>query len=569
MSLFGALQLGKASLAAQQVGLEVTGNNIANAGTTGYSRQVARLSPTSPREVGSGQYVGTGVAVTSIERQVNEAIESSLREATSDLIGSQTMNDMLARIETVFGPLGENDLSARLQEFFNNFTTLANNPADAGQRSVVVQGGVSLAAYVRDVRSRLLSIRDDVQMQIAQSARQADTLVRNIAELNGKIAPAEASGGSANTLRDQRDQLLTDLAKIMDIRVIDTGNGMINVLSGSIPLVQGTVARPIGVRQVADATGTMATTELVFADNNDPLPTTGGAISALISTRDVHVTDALNMLDTFSTTLITAVNSAHTQGQGLAGFASVTGATQVIDPSLALNDAVNTIGFANTPVNGTFKIHVKDLATGLISTRQVTVNLSGAGTQTTLNSLAASISGGAITASVDGSGRLVIAANGNNSFTFSDDTSGVLAALGLNTFFTGKDAQSIAVNGTLTKSPDLLASGRDNTAGSNKNAQVIALAYSATSAALGGISLRDFYGNYIGTLAAAGKTAADDAKAQSVIKDSLFAQREAFSGVSLDEEAINLTKYQRAFQGSARYISVVNEMMDVVLSMAR
>src|SRR4029077_4898992 len=109
--------------------------------------------------------------------------------------------------------------------------------------------------------------------------------------------------------------------------------------------------------------------------------------------------------------------------------------------------------------------------------------------------------------------------------------------------------------------------GRNNIPGSNTNALALALAGSASVSQLGGKSLTHSYTIDIGAPPPHAKNAADDVTAQGAIHDTLFAQQQAISGVSLDEEAITLTKYQRAFQGSARFITVVDELMQTVLSL--
>jgi flagellar hook-associated protein 1 len=271
--------------------------------------------------------------------------------------------------------------------------------------------------------------------------------------------------------------------------------------------------------------------------------------------------------------LISAVNAIHTQGQGLTGFSTATGTTIVTDPTAALNAGEEATGITFTPKNGAFNFYMKNEQTGEITTKQITVNLSGTGTQTSLRGLASSITsigGGTVTATVNSNGRLVIASSDSNvTFGFGEDTSGALAAVGINTFFTGTDASNIGVNAVLTNDPSMLATGRGNVTGSNGNAQAMALGGSAAAGILKGKSLTEFYGDYIGTLSAQAKNVADDATAQTAIHDTVFAQQQAISGVSMDEEAINLTKYQRAFQGTARFITVVDELMQTVLGLVQ
>jgi flagellar hook-associated protein 1 len=571
VSLLGALSLGGSSLAAQQTGLQVTGNNIANAGTEGYTRETVRLTPSGPQALGNGQFVGTGVSVDTVERQANEAINASLRDATSDQTGAQTLDTLLGRIQTTFGALSDNDLSARMTDFFNSFSTLATNPSNAAQQSVVVQNGASLADYLTNLRRQLTTIRSDAQAQAGTLVTQANALVKTIANLNQQISQVEGGAGTANTLRDQRDVALAQLSQIMDIRVIDQGGGSLNVLVGSMPVVMGTTARGVTSETITDPATGFSNLKIEFGDNGDAMAVTGGKLGALLNARDTYLTPAVQTVDTLAAGLISAVNAIHTQGQSNTGFASVTGTTTVADPAAALNAGVDATGITFTPKNGTFNLYIKDAVSGSITTRQISVNLSGQGTATSANSLAADISaagGGIVTATVNADGRLAIASNNQNvTFAFGEDTSGALAALGINTFFTGTDATNITVNGVLTKDPSMLATGRGNIAGSNTNAQALALAGSAAASALGGKSLTDSYANYIGALSAQAKTAADNVTAQNAIRDTIYAQQQALSGVSLDEEAVNLTKYQRAFQGSARFITVVDEMMQTVLGL--
>ena len=568
MSLLGALQVGKSSLVAQQAAIQVTGNNIANAGTAGYTRETVNMAPAGTEQIGMGNAIGTGVNIASVDQQVNAALEESLRGATSDQSGAQALNTSVSQLESTFGALNDNDLSARLTTFFNSFSTLANNPQDAGQRSVVIQNGVSLSSYITDLRSKISTQRQTTETQIQTLSGQANNLVQTIADYNGQIQSAEAGGGTASALRDQRNTALSQLSQLMDIRVVPQSNGQINVLTGSTPLIQGTTARTLTSKQTTDPTGKFVSTALVFGDTGDPVSVNSGQIGALMNARDNYITPALTTLDTVANSLIGTVNSIHSQGQGLTGFSSVTGTTQVTNPAVALNTAGN--GVAYLPANGTFNLNLKD-ASGNITTQQIQVNLSGNGTQTTLASLAASINaaaGGQVTATVSPAGQLTLASTSTNtSFTVSNDTSGVLASLGINTFFTGKDASTIAVNQTVVGAPDLLATGRDNIAGSNRNAQAIALAGGAASTTLGGQSLQDFYTQYIGNLASQSKTASDNSTSQQAIYTTISAQREAISGVDMNEESVNLMKYQQGFQGSARYINVVNQMMQTLLTM--
>src|SRR6185369_8830566 len=212
MSLSAALQIGKSALATHQAAIQVTGNNIANAGSAGYTRQVATTSPTKDRQIGSGVFVGTGVQLDSVRRQIDEALEARLRGSVSDSVSADTTQQWLGRIEAVFNELGDDDLSTRLSTFFNSWSNLANKPQDMGQRQVVLQEGQSVATWFNDMRRQLGGLQRDADARTKALVTDADTLASQIADLNGKIVTAEAGGAAqANGLRDQRDAALKKL----------------------------------------------------------------------------------------------------------------------------------------------------------------------------------------------------------------------------------------------------------------------------------------------------------------------------------------------------------------------
>jgi len=575
LSLFGALSLGSSSLAAQQAALQVTGNNIANAGTQGYTREVTNLAPMGSDEVAPGQTTGDGVTVSSIQRQVDEALNENLRDATSDQNSAQTLDSTLTQLQSTFGALNTGDLSSQLSSFFGGFSTLATNPTDSSMQAQVIQNGTSIAEYLQNLRSQVSSIQTNTNSQIGTLTQQANTLLQGIASLNQQIAGSGANG--ANSLMDERDQDLTQLSQLMNITTVDQGNGMVNVLAGNTTLVNGTTTRGLSTAQVTDPTGTFTNTQVVYGDTGDQANVTGGQIGGLITARDGYVTPAISTIDTIAGGLINAVNTVYSQGQGATGFGpSLTGTTTVMDPNAALNATTAQTGIAFPPTNGTFNLYITDTTSTppVVTTQQINVNLTGQGTQTSLNSLAASITaaGGGVIKADGSTGQLVITSNNPDvTFGFGQDTSGALAALGVNTFFTGSNASNIAVNNVIQNNPALLATGRYNqstgTTDSQANATALSTAGSAALSMLGGQSLTDYYTNYIGSLATQAQNVGNNVTATGTIQSTLLAQQQSVSGVSMDEETVNMMQYQRAFEGSARFITVVDEMMQDVLGL--
>src|SRR3954470_4736147 len=141
MSLTGALNIGRAALAAQHAAIQVTANNIANAGNADFTRQTSDLAPTRDQQIRAGVFIGTGVDLTGIQRQIDEALQGRLRASISDSEGADTTDQWLGRVESVFNELGDDDLSTKLSTFFGSWSNLANKPEDAGLRQVVLQSG--------------------------------------------------------------------------------------------------------------------------------------------------------------------------------------------------------------------------------------------------------------------------------------------------------------------------------------------------------------------------------------------------------------------------------------------
>jgi flagellar hook-associated protein 1 FlgK len=416
------------------------------------------------------------------------------------------------------------------------------------------------------LRGQLSGLQSDVNNQLDAQAKDADGLAQQVADLNGEIVTAEGgTGGTANGLRDQRDAVLSKLSQLMDIRTVPQDNGSVNVYIGSEPLVIAAQSRGVTTKQT-DVNGQVQS-QVVFKADNGTISMKSGQIGGLVQARD-QINGVITQVDDQAKNLIFELNKLHASGQGLQGFSTVTSTSSVDDPTVALNKPASGLDF--TPQTGSFVVHVKQKATGLETSTLVNVDLDGLnGNDTTLNSLAADLNNiNGVTATVNAGKLTVSAASSAVDISFSQDTSGTLAALGVNTFYTGSDASDIAVNQALKDNPQLLAAAKNGEPTDNQTARAIASLETTQLASLGGQTMKDEYQATVNGIASATAAAKTSADAASAVKDTLTAQREALSGVSLDEEAVNLMRQQRAFQGAAKLISTVDELMQTVISMA-
>lgn len=565
MSLIGALNTGKTALAVQQAAIQVTGNNIANAGNANYSRETVTTTQSLDVSLQPGVSVGTGVDLTGISRQVDQALNSRLQSATSDSSAATTTQNWLGQVQSVFNALSGSDLSSQLSKFSNDWSTLAGDPTNTGQRQVVLQDGQSLASYTQGLQSQLTGVTGSIDQEISGQAKAADGLAQQVASLNQQIVVSQSgSTSNANSLLDQRDAALSQLSQLVNIKTVQQPNGSVNVYVGSDELVDGNTNNGIVVKQTTDSAGN-SVPSLVYKTTGGTVSATSGELGSLLSARG-QVTGAQNSLNTLAGGLIFNLNKLHSSGQGLEGYSSTTSTNAVTDPTAALNSPA---GLAFTPTNGSFVVHVTNTTTGLTTSTLVKVNLNGAsGTDTTLNSLSTdlgSISG--VKATIT-NGKLTLATTSSDSqISFSQDSSGTLAALGINTFFTGTNANTIGVNQQLVNNPNLVAAAQNGSSGDNQTALAISKVADTSVTSLGGVSINDYYTNMvdgIGNSVAAAKT---NATAAQNVHDTLTAQQSSLSGVSLDEEMVNLLQQQQAFQAASRVVVAVNTMMQTLVQM--
>ena len=570
-----ALTSGRNALLAYQNALQVVGNNVANAGNPNYARQSAHLAAVTGVRIGSGLEPGAGVTISALERHMDESLENRLRIAIGDVESAAARRDALTRVETFFNDLSGGGVSARLTDFFNAMSDVQNAPDDVAIRGVAISAAGALADSLRQVRRDLIGLAEDLNADIEELTGQGNRLAAEIAELNGEITRVEASGtGQANALRDRRDALLRQLSEILDVAVREQPDGSVNVYVGNEPLIQRGASR--GLTVVEEADGDFVRSSVRFADTNSQVNVAGGRIEGLVTARDEQVLTEVEKIDRLAAALVAEINAVHSEGQGLQAFTSVTGTEPVDDTTAALDSA--EAGLSKPPVNGSFFITVTDEATGTPVAHRIELDLDGTDAGTSLDDLAAAINAqvNGVTASITTDNRLTLSAAAGFGFTFGHDgeqvradTSKVLAALGINTFFDGSSAADIAVREYLVTEPGALAAATVNRVGDGNNAGRIAGLINEGSDYLDGTSVLDFYNSIANGVAGNGAVAKDATEAAEAVAQALQIQREGISGVSLDEEAIDLLKFERAFQGAARYVSTVDRMMQEMLALVR
>jgi flagellar hook-associated protein 1 FlgK len=557
-----------------QAAIQVAGNNMANAATEGYTRQSAALTPARGERYGQNAFLGRGVLLESIGRQVDDAVRSRLRSAVSDESAAQVNLDVLSQVESILGELTEGDLSSQLNKFFNAWSELANTPSDMTSRNVVISEGETLGLFVQRLRGDLVEMRAQIEEMLRGEVAHADELLARVAQLNEAIVKAEQGRGEAGGLRDQRDIVLSELSELMDVTVVEQASGAVDVLVGSLPVVLGNNSRglELDVRSIDGET----VLRVRDKESHSTLNIEAGSIGARLSQREQLVQPTLDDLDRFTNALIFEVNRIHAQSTGGTGYREMTG-EMVFTPEQAgraMSDA--DFDWPFRVGNGTFEINIVNKDSGQVETHQIEVDLdriddsgyAGAGDDDSLNDIIARIDAiGGVTAQLDAEGRVSIRAEGERDVvTFSNDSNGFLAAVGINTFFTGTSAGDIDVAGRLRSDPAMLGVTLDHINGDNSAALAIANLQTQGLDQLNGVSLREAWLNTVSDVGIAGSAASVRLQSASLVRESVEAQDLAKSGVSLDEEAMNLMNFQRQYEASTRFIAVVDELMQTLLT---
>ncbi len=561
-TLFGTLGVARSALFASQLALQTAANNVANAGTAGYSRQRVDLAESRPETLPVG-LIGTGVTVDGIRRLRDQFADVQFRQANQALGQGEAELSGLRQIQGIFGEPSDSGLQASLGEFFAAMQELANNPADLTARTDVKERGMILAGTFNRLQSDLTLTMRNVESEILARVGEVNTLLQQIATLNGQIQAIVVAGGSPNEMLDQRDTLTDGLSKLVAVTTQERGDGTLSIglLGGGGSLVEGTTAAQLS----AQLSSTSDEYQVLLGGTVTSVA--GGELTGLLNVRNdpaSYLKYAQSQLDTLARGVILEINRLQASGIGLQGLTGLTSENAVTDPAVALTAA----GLPFTPATGGFTVFVYD-ATGAV-TASGTVAIT-AGT-TSLNDLATALSGVAgLSATVSG-GRLTVSSAPGSTFAFAADTSDTLAALGLHGFFSGTDARSMAVSAAIQADVrTIAATAPDATTGAfspgdNRTALAMAQLSEALTLQGGTATFGDFFASTIGVIASRTQAATRLNESHQLVASAVDNRRQAISGVSVDEELTNLIQLQHTFEASARVIQLVDDLLDTVVN---
>jgi flagellar hook-associated protein 1 FlgK len=566
MSLFGSLQMAGGALQANQLALQVVGQNISNSQTPGYIQEDVNFQA-GPTQRQGNVLLGTGVQVQGVIQQINQFLQARMRGAASDQSSAQTVLGGYQQLETLTNSLSSSDMDSQLTSFFSSISNVLNQPNSPSTLALAVGQGQTLVSNIQQLANGVTQLHSDLDTQVGDMAGSINTLLQQIGQLNGQIANVQGSVPGelpAVGLVDQQQEALQNLSQLININTQNNPDGSVTVTNGQNTLVIGTDAQQ--VQAVSDTNQGLPVTDLEIQGSGAKLDTSSGQLGGLVNARDNVAGTFLNQLNAFTNTFSSAFNQIYSSGQGLVGFTSVTAQSAVSSPDVPLNAA----GLLNTPVNGSFQIIVNNTATGATTTNTIQVQLEGKDTDTTLQDLANQINQNVsgVTATISPQGTLSLQSNiSNTQFAFANDTSGALSALGINTFFTGSTAATLGVNADVVANPSLFAASQGGIGNDTDNATALANLQNTPLASAGGNTLSTLYDGIVSQMAQGAAQAQNTSDAATSYQQTIVGQQASVSGVNVDDEAVKMLQYQAAYQATAKYVTTLDTLMNTLFNM--
>ncbi|MFL0364978.1 flagellar hook-associated protein FlgK [Pseudobacillus sp. 179-B 2D1 NHS] len=531
-STFHGLEVAKRGMFTQQTAISVTGHNISNANTPGYTRQRVNFQQTEPypapgmnRPQIPGQ-MGTGVEAGSIQRVREGFLDTQYRGENNKLGYWQSKTEALSKMEDILNEPSTNGLSAVMGQFWQSLQDLSVNPENEGARSVVLQRGQAVADTFHYLSSSISAIKNDIGNQISVTVKEVNSILEQIASLNKQISEIEPHGYLPNDLYDERDRLVDQLSQHMNIKVekVPTGGNALKIAEGTykislvntngddVSLIDGSKFNQIGVEGGTDSDGDGILDQPGGPLTNfEVLEPVEGAPKTFTTVKSISITD-------FSQGKLKALSESYGYEDG--------GVVKGLYPDMLdnLDKMAYTFGKLFNEVHGQG------------------YTLAGKAPE----------------------------ADKKDFFTLDGDYKGAAAKIKLNENITSKD---------------ILASSVEGNAGDGKNAINLAnlksfiLSESEIKLEGGGTikpgelgleitsgTIQSFYEGIIGRLGVDAQQAIRMTKNSAVLAQSVETNRQSISSVSLDEEMTDLIKFQHAYNAAARNITVVDEMLDKIIN---
>jgi flagellar hook-associated protein 1 FlgK len=550
-TLFGSLSIAVRSLLAQEGALDVTANNTSNVNTPGYSRELPILTEAPPLDTGQIS-IGNGVNFEGVQSVRDNILELRIDQETQQQNRLESYVNSMNQVQSLFNETGGAGLSDALNQFFNSFQQLADNPTDVPTRQAVISAGQDLASAFQQTGQQLSSIQQGVDQQVGQTIAEINSDTTQLASLNEQVSSVQGNSEQAGMLQDQQYSVLNNLSQLVDVAVTYANDGSLTITTANgVPLVAG-------ANNFALSTATNPSTGFqdIFSQGTDVTSSfTGGQLAGLLDARDQAIPSTISNLDNLAAGIINSVKRQSQQGYDLNGAQGGNFFQPVVQPSPGSNAGA-----------------AENMAVAITDPSSVAASSSLIGYGTTGLSLTAGttfLAGDTLTISQDGQSHTTA-----NTLT----TVGALMSdintwgqqYGISAYLVGGNLQiqgnpaggtmTVTPGGSFTTDVGALTPG---TQGDNGNA--LALANLQNQAVVNGETATDFYSDMVSTVGNEVSSAKDEQEAVGLVLTQLQNQRSDISGVSLDEEASNLILYQRAYEAAAEVVAAINDITNEVI----
>lgn len=535
-SFFG-LNIAKSGLFASQRMLHVTGHNIANANTPGYTRQRVEIMQSNPMTLPNGQgTLGSGVDTKKITNVRDQFLDFKFRGENQAFGEWSVRSDVLQNIEAIMNEPSKSGIRTVLDEFFSSLQELSTKPENLTVRALVRERGIALAKTMNNMGSQLEKLQGDLDFQIKTVVGEVNGYADQIADLNIQIMKYELGGNNANDLRDQRNLVLDKLSEYVEIDAFEDKQGRLQVMLQGKPLVSHDRVSHLSTQvRDEDDKNNLADIEnlsdVIWADGSD-FTAKGGKLKGLLDVRDGVSDDMkgvpyyLEQLNHFSKTFAAQINIIHREGFGLNGETG----TDFFE--------MNGEDFFDITAK------VNSLKSSGLSEAQAILQLERRGGTDLESELSKGIDYDSISVVkvIEGGEEKyyvtpkVTASNLKISQAIDDDLNAI-AASSTHAGLPGDGSNALNIN-QLKDDGNMFDWGKPE----------------------------DFMKSLISNLGVDTQQATRVTSNQQILLNQIHVRRQSLSGVSMDEEMANMVKFQHAYNANARMVTTVDEMIDVIVN---
>ncbi|RPD98135.1 flagellar hook-associated protein FlgK [Candidatus Pantoea deserta] len=533
-------------LSAAQAALSTTSNNITNYTVAGYSRQTILLSQANSTLQGS-TYYGNGVNVTGVQREYDEFITAQLRGSSASYSAANTQYSQISNIDDLLST-STTSLSTSIQSFFTNLQNVVSNADDPSARQSMLSYAQGLVNQFQTTSQYLTNMQSSVNTDIASSVDQINTYTSQIADLNKQIAKlSTADGAQPNDLLDQRDQLVNNLNDIVGVSVSkQDGNYIVSM--GSLTLVNGNKSTSL---VAMPSSSDPSRTTVGYVDNSAgnveiaEKSITTGSLGGLFAFRSQDLDTAQNQLGQLAAAFTTSFNAVHTQGYDSNGDQGTDFFT-IGSPTVLSNSKNSSAATLSATWTDTSALKASNYTVSYDGTNW---NVTRASDNVKITPTAGTDASGNTTLSFDG---LELTVNGTPSAKDS---------------FLVKPVQNVIgdMSVAITDESQIAAAGEAGGESDNRNAQKL-LDLQDANLVNGNATLSQAYASIVSTVGNKTSTLETASTTQKNVVDQLTDRQQSVSGVNLDEEYANLTKYQQYYMANAQVLQTASTIFDALLN---